>query len=218
VLRGQDEFMEAVCGESILDVMDSDYRGIGQLASQLARSGDRFDREVETARLVREIIEHQVAAEQYLLPLIRRALPAGADTAHGQFLEHRGMEDRLRTLESLDAQSPAFGQALERIHAEWDRNGRLLDREVFPQLRARTDPGTLIGLASHALAAEVVGPTRPRHIAVEQPSANALLSLAQGYVDMFLDAETHRGHAGTDQIDALLQAGHYDDLEDPDAT
>jgi hypothetical protein len=210
--------MSPAPGESILDVIDSDHRGIGELAAQLAASDDRFDREVETVRLVREIIEHQVAAEQYLHPLIRKALPGGEAIAHAQFSEHRALEEQLRGLERLDAQSEQAAAKLAAIHAEWDRNGRYLDQEVLPALRARVDPTTLQDLGAHALGAEALGPTRPRHVAVEQPGLNALLSLAQGRVDMFLDAQAHRGHEGTDQIDALLQAGHYDNLEDPDAT
>jgi hypothetical protein len=200
--------------QTILDILGSDLKGIAELASRLAATSDGFDEGVETAQLVREIVQHHVAAEQYLHPLIRRMLPGGDQVAHAQFVEHRKLEGALRKLEDLEPAQPAFGAALAGIRDQWAANASYLDREVFPILRAHADQTELISLGHAALGAEQSGPTRPRVIAVEQPGANAVLSLAQGFVDRTIDAFSHRGHEGSAELDKRVQEGRYDDLED----
>lgn len=204
--------------QNILDVVDSDHRGVDALAANLGEASNDFDRDVECARLVREIVQHHVGCEQYLHPLIQHGLADGEQVAHQQFSEHRAMEDRLRQLELTDPSSDAFRTALAEIRDHWNRNGRYLDEHVFPQLRADTDPTVLIRLGALALAAKSDGPTRPRILAVEQPGANALISFTQGLVDKTIDSVTHHGHEGSAQIARLIQAGHYDGLEDPETT
>jgi hypothetical protein len=200
--------------QTILDVLDSDLAGIGELAGKLAGTTDAFDERVETAQFVREIVQHHVAAEQYLHPLIARNLVDGEKIAHAQFAEHRRVEDSLRRLEDLDPATAEFTATLTQIREQWLANARYLDTEVFPALRAQADPAELIRLADSALGAEQSGPTRPRTVAVEHPKANLALSLAQGFVDRTIDAFSHRGHEGSAEIDDRLQAGRYDDLED----
>ncbi|HEY2042378.1 MAG TPA: hypothetical protein VGH11_06840 [Jatrophihabitans sp.] len=206
--------MTASDTETILDILDSDMKGISALADTLAGSADSFDEQVEVVRLVREIVENHVATEQFLHPLIHKNLPDGEQIAHQQFLEHREMEATLRRLEDLDVASEAFRTTLNDIRDQWAANSRYLDEEIFPVLRATCDRAHLVRLADAALGAERSGPTRPRTLATEQPEANLLLSLTQGFVDKTIDAFSHRGHEDSDQLDARLQSGRYEDLED----
>jgi hypothetical protein len=205
--------MTASDGQTILDILDSDARGISTLAGRLADTTDSFDEDVQTVQLVREIVQNHVAAEQYLHPLIRRHLPEGEQIAHQQFTEHRKMEAVLRRLEDVDRASPEFRATLGEVRDGWTANADFLDREVFPALRDRCEKASLVQLADKALGAESSGPTRPRTFAVEQPAANALVSLTQGFVDKTIDAFTGRGHEGSDEIDARFKSGHYDDRE-----
>lgn len=198
---------------TILDVLDSGATDIETLAARLSASTDTFDEEVETAQLVREIVQNHVAAEQYLHPLIRRHIADGDQVAHQQFERHRALEKTLRKLEGVDPDSTAFAATLAQIAELWSANKNYLDKDVYPTLRTECDPAELRRLADDALGAEQSGPTRPRTLAVEQPTANTLLSLTQGFVDKTIDSFGHRGHEGTDEITARVEAGRYDDPE-----
>ncbi|SOD72492.1 hypothetical protein SAMN05892883_1883 [Jatrophihabitans sp. GAS493] len=200
-------------GQTILDVLAGDSRSITALASKLAATTDPFDENVETVQLVREIVQTHVAAEQYLHPLIRKALPDGESLAHQQFAEHRSMEEVLRNLEDVDPNTDRFKTLLAEVRDKWSANADYLEREIFPVLHEKADWAELIELADSAVGAENLGPTRPRSVAVEQHATSVLLSLSQGYIDRTIDAYTHRGHAGTDEIEARLRAGRYDDTE-----
>ncbi len=205
--------MTAPTNQTILDVLDSNFHGIAALTGKLAGTDDSFDVRVETAELVREIVQHHVAAEQLLHPLISRSLPDGERIAHQQFAEHRELESELRRLEDLEPATPQFRQVLSDVRQKWLANASYLDTEIFPTLRSTADEATLLDLGDRALGAQQSGPTRPRSLATENPSANTALSIAQGFVDKTIDAFGHRGNEGTDEIDARLRAGRYDDIE-----
>ncbi|SDJ02658.1 hypothetical protein SAMN05444157_1346 [Frankineae bacterium MT45] len=205
--------MSEAPGESIVDVFESDARGITALAVSLAETTDRFDDEVETAQLVREIVESQAAAELTLHPLIRRHLPAGDAVAEEQFHTHRQMETCLRRLESADVTSTEFRAILGEVRDRWLANAAHLATEVYPALRANCSSSELRQAGEAALVAEYRGPTRPRHLAVETPGVDTLISFSEGFVDKTIDAFTHRGHAGTEEIHERLRSGRYDNLE-----
>jgi hypothetical protein len=195
---------------TILDILSSDLTGIAELAGRLASTTDRFDTDVETAQLVREIVQHHVAVEQQLSPLIAANIADGEKIAHRQFAEHRELEGDLRGLEGLDPSSAAFGAKLSAIRERWQANAQYLRAEVFPALQAAVEPVELVAAGESVLGAEQSGPTRPRVLAVEQPAANAALSIAQGFVDKTIDAFSHRGHEGGQEIDERLREGRYD--------
>jgi hypothetical protein len=203
--------------QSLLDILDSDRRGIGELAAQLASEDSEYDREVETPRLVREIVQHNVACERYLHPLIERLLPDGKSIAHSQFGRHRELEDLLRELEHSNPESAEFRTTLDVVARSWNENTGYLEAQIFPALRTGADAATLAKLGDLALEAESAGPTRPRALSVQEPVLGGLISLAQGFVDRTIDAISGRGHAGSEQIHELLRDGHYDLIEDPAA-
>jgi hypothetical protein len=199
---------------TILDILSSDLTGIAALATRLASTTDRFDTDVETAQLVREIVQHHVAVEQQLNPLIAVNIDDGEKIAHGQFVEHRALESELRGLEGLEPGSAAFIAKLSAVRDRWQANAEYLRSEVFPALQASVDPAELVTAGEAVLGAEQTGPTRPRVLAVEQPAANVALSIAQGFVDKTIDAFSHRGHEGGSEIDERLREGRYDRLEE----
>jgi hypothetical protein len=203
--------MTTTGGQTIIDVFAADIVGITHLLQRLETTPDSFDRQVEAARLVREIVEYHVAAEQYLLPLIDDHL--GKDASHREFQQHRSLEGALRRLEGLEAATPAFAAALRTVNAEWIANGRRLNDEIFPALGQQCSTHELRSQLDDVLATKAGAPTRPRTIAVEEPAANRLISLAQGYVDKAIDAVTHRGREGSLEIDERIESGRYNDLE-----
>ncbi|SDJ40936.1 hypothetical protein SAMN05444157_3232 [Frankineae bacterium MT45] len=196
---------------TILDVLAGDARSITALATKLAATTDLFDENVETVQLVRQIVQTHVAAEQYLHPLIRETIPGGEALAHQQFAEHRAMEELLRNLEDVDPNTDRFKSLLADVRDKWSANAEYLEHDIYPTLREKCDWARLVELADSVVGAENLAPTRPRSVAAEGHNTSVLLSLSQGYIDRTIDAFTHRGHAGTSEIDARLRAGRYDD-------
>lgn len=183
--------MAAVDSETIFDLLSSDHRTLLGLTGTGARPFEVSPAICE--RIVTAAVRHFVAEEQYLLPLVREVVEDGDSVAHREFVEHRLVEDQLRTLEDQEHDPAAAARVLADVadsfkgHVAWE------EEELFPLLRSRTTDERARALAGEVLGVEQIGPTRPRHVRVETPTLNKAVSLVEGYVDQVRDFFEHRG-------------------------
>lgn len=193
--------------ESVVDVVTSYHRGVAQeLAAVRAdvEAGLAADEPANVAatieRIVTQAVGVVVAEEQYVLPQVRRHVDDGDRVADAQFARHRELEHELRRLEDLELTAELVAPVLADVVARWDALTASLTDQLLPAIAAALPADRLAALGDDVLGAIEVAPTRPREVAPRSPELNKVVSLAEGWIDRWRDAWSHRGE-GTDDVD-----------------
>lgn len=192
-------------GETILDVLASDHRAVLRLldrldaaaSSALTTSGEVIE-EGWREQLVIELVRHFVAEEQYLYPLVRDRLADGDRIADLAFASNRECEQALKPLENPSADAAYLAVSLASLRRLLNEHVGLQQEQLFPALRAATEPAELVELAEQVLGAEQLAPTRPRALAAANPALNKFSSMVEGFIDHVRDAYSHRGARADD--------------------
>jgi hypothetical protein len=62
--------------------------------------------------VISELVRHSVAEEMFVYPAMKDYLPDGKEAVDHDVEEHKELEQTMKKLESVDAQSPEFTQLL----------------------------------------------------------------------------------------------------------
>lgn len=186
---------EAGTQQDLFAVLDSDHRGLLDLAERAETESEPREQLALGGQLVMDTVRHFVAEEQYLFPLLAEHLTDGDRVVQRHSDDHRHIEQALRRLESAetDVHDPVLvRQILAEVRARLAAHAEALE-EGLPRLRPEVAPETALRLGEKARGVEQVAPTRPRLDHSDNPAVNKIVSLVEGFVDRVRDSYTHRG-------------------------
>ena len=133
--------------------------------------------------VISELVRHSVAEEMYVYPAMKKYLPDGDEAVDHDVEEHKELEQTMKKLESVDAQSPEFTQLLGQLEDILRDHVSDEENEQFPQLRAQVPREELIEIGGKVENAKKLAPTRPHPLAPNNEVFHKLVGPGVGLVD-----------------------------------
>ena len=133
--------------------------------------------------MISELVRHSVAEEMYVYPAMKKYLPDGDEAVDHDVEEHKELEQTMKKLESVDAQSPEFTQLLGELEDILRDHVSDEENEQFPQLRAQVPREELIEIGGKVENAKKLAPTRPHPLAPNNEVFHKLVGPGVGLVD-----------------------------------
>lgn len=178
--------------EPIDAVLRSDHAAITRTLAELRSSVDPLAGAQLFERVCADIVRHDVAEEQYLLPAVRELLPDGEQISRTTFAEHEGIERLLRRLEDADTSRDAVGEILADLAAAVDQHVTQQEQHVLPTLVATADSRRLAELGTGVLGSEQLAPTHPRSFVPKSATLSKVTSWLTGLVEKSWDSREPR--------------------------
>ncbi|MBS2538795.1 hemerythrin domain-containing protein [Catenulispora sp. NF23] len=152
----------------VIDVLAGDHRAVEDLFQQLetGASGMAGTRKSLVDAVALELAWHCTAAQRYLLPLARRALPDGEALADEHTAEHLTVEHMVRDLEDKDPSDARFEPLLAQLIAAARGHIEHEEQITFAELTRECDRGELLAAGEELTAAR-------RRAATTEPGPNA---------------------------------------------
>jgi hypothetical protein len=174
--------------QDVVDILTTDHHEVLDLLQQIkitANSEERRD-------LADTVISELVAEEMYVYPAMKKYLQDGDEAVDHDVEEHKELEQTMKKLESVDAQSPEFTQLLGELEDILRDHVSDEENEQFPQLRAQVPREELIEIGGKVENAKKLAPTRPHPLAPNSEVFHKLVGPGVGLVDRLRDKLTGR--------------------------
>lgn len=178
--------------EPIDAVLRSDHAAIVRALADVRGATDPSEAARIFEQLCADIVRHDVAEEQYLLPAVRELLPDGEQISRTTFAEHEGIERLLRRLDDADVTEHTVGDALAELAGAIDEHVAAQERHVLPTLVATAGPERLAELGTGVLGAEQLAPTHPRSFVPKSATLSKITSWLTGLVEKSWDSRDAR--------------------------
>jgi hemerythrin-like domain-containing protein len=133
--------------------------------------------------VISELVRHSVAEEMHVYSAMKKYLPDGDEEVDHDVEEHKELEQTMKKLESVDAQSPEFTQLLGELEDILRDHVSDEENEQFPQLRAQVPREELIEIGGKVENAKKLAPTRPHPLAPNNEVFHKLVGPGVGLVD-----------------------------------
>ena len=133
--------------------------------------------------VISELVRHSVAEEMYVYPAMKKYLQDGDEAVDHDVEEHKELEQTMKKLESVDAQSPEFKQLLGELEDILRDHVSDEENEQFPQLRAQVPREELIEIGGKVENAKKLAPTRPHPLAPNNEVFHKLVGPGVGLFD-----------------------------------
>src|SRR5688500_9795315 len=101
----------------VVDVLTEDHRQAVALIGQIRTTVDPAARRDLIDTAISELVRHAVAEEMYVYPAMRKYLADGERAVEHDIQEHKELEMTMKEFEAVDASSPEFDDALNRLDA-----------------------------------------------------------------------------------------------------
>ena len=176
--------------QDVIDLLTTDHHEVIDLLQQIKITTDAEERRDLADTVISELVRHSVAEEMYVYPAMKKYLPDGDEAVDHDVEEHKELEQTMKKLESVDAQSPEFAQVLAQLedilrdHVSDEENAQ------FPELRAQVPPEELIEIGRKVENAKKLAPTRPHPLAPNSEVFHKLVGPGVGLVDRLHDKLT----------------------------
>ena len=128
----------------------------------------------------------------YVYPAMKKYLQDGDEAVDHDVEEHKDLEQTMKKLESVDAQSPEFTQLLTQLETILRAHVSDEENEQFPVLRAQVPREELIEIGEKVENAKKLAPTRPHPMAPNNAVFHKLVGPGVGLVDRLRDKLTGR--------------------------
>ncbi len=178
--------------QDVVDILTTDHHEVLDLLQQIKISTDAEERRDLADTVIGELVRHSVAEEMYVYPAIKKYLPDGDEAVDHDVEEHKELEQTMKKLESVDAQSPEFVQLLGELEDILRDHVGDEENEQFPQLRAQVPREELIEIGGKVANAKKLAPTRPHPLAPNNEVFHKLVGPGVGLVDRLRDKLTGR--------------------------
>lgn len=189
------ENAESAQSADIIQTLTQQHREVEALFGELEGCFGTKAQEAEDAarKAVTLLVEHSVAEEVHLYPLVRRTLDDGDALADREIAEHDEAERTMKRLESLPASSGDFWLTFRILTNLIRQHVGEEEKTLFPLLARACDAGELRELGQKVRSTERFAPTRPHPQAPSEGAALSALGPAAGLVDRIRDALSGRG-------------------------
>lgn len=178
-------------------LLEKDHRKIERLFERLSR---RKASPAERRRLLRLVIQelsvHAAAEEQWLYPLVRRAVSGGDALADHALGEHQEAKELLARLDGAAPDATGARRALDRLIRAVRSHVEEEETKLFPVLRVSVGRKDLDDLGTALAGAKRIAPTHPHPAAPTRPPANVVAGVAAAAVDRARDALEPLAEAG----------------------
>lgn len=146
--------MSATDRRDVIDVLSGGHRAVEVLFERLETGGGPDgSRKSLVDALALELAWHTTAAQRYLLPLARRALPDGDALADRHTAEHLTVEHMVRDLEAKDPSDARFEPLLAQLVAAARGHIEYEEQITFVELVRQCDRGELLAAGDQLTAA-----------------------------------------------------------------
>jgi hemerythrin superfamily protein len=179
----------------LIDVLAAEHREVEALFAELEARFGASGPEVEdiAQRVVTRLVQHSVAEEVHLYPLVREVLDDGDALAEREIAEHDAAERTMKRLESLPARSADFWMTYRILTNLIAQHVGEEEQYLFPRLAAAVAKEDREQIGDRILSTEKTAPTRPHPASPSEGGALAALAPGAGLVDRLRDALTGRG-------------------------
>lgn len=165
----------------MIDFLLRDHRDVERLLFRLETGAGTPQHRRNLADAVSgELIRHAVVEEEYLCPIVRRALPDGDRIADNEIADHTEVEQTLKDWEGIPADDPRFDVLCRKVISEIRHHIRDEESDLFPRLRAACGWEELVDLGRKMEIAKLA-PPRPYPAITDQPPWNRLLASGTGF-------------------------------------
>ena len=146
---------------NVIQLLEKDHQEVDELFRRVNLSEKPDSIDELTRQIVHDLSVHAAVEEQFVYPLIRAKVEGGNAKADEAIEEHQQAKRLLADLEKLDAGSAEHGKAMQELIETIRHHVEEEEGEVFPELRASVDDGTLDKLGTLVEQAKKVVPTHP---------------------------------------------------------
>jgi hemerythrin superfamily protein len=171
----------------VVDMLTTDHHEVLDLLQQIKITIDAEERRDLADTVISELVRHSVAEEMYVYPAMKKYLPDGDEAVDHDVEEHKELEQTMKKLESVEAQSPEFAQLLGELEDILRDHVSDEETEQFPQLRAQVPREELIEMGKKVENAKKLAPTRPHPLAPNNEVFHKLVGPGVGLVDRLRD-------------------------------
>jgi hemerythrin superfamily protein len=172
---------------SVIDLLLRDHEKAKGLLEQLDSTSDAGLPDY-FCNLREELVRHEVAEELIVYPAFRSHVGGANAIADACIAEQSAAEEKLAALEKEDAESARFRTQLGELRQAVLAHAKREESDVFPALRAHTDPQELVELGDRYDKALKAAPTHPHPHAPDAPPGNKVLGPVAALVDRVRDA------------------------------
>jgi|SRR5690606_27321613 len=171
----------------VVDVLLEQHRQIKELLMQVrSASGDAKRRGFDD--LVRLLAVHEVAEEEVVHPVARKAIDNGARIVDDRLGEEHDAKHELVELHEIGVDHPEFDVRITTLAEAVTRHAEQEESHEFQVLRQRLGPAQLRSMRGALTVAEDVAPTKPHPGVGESVPANMLAGPPLAVFDRIRDA------------------------------
>jgi hemerythrin superfamily protein len=181
----------------VVDLLSADHREFDRIFTELEQLRGRSDPDSVSRKrdLVDEVtiglVKHSVAEETQVYPRVEKQVDK--EEADHAKAEHAEAEETMKRLEHLNADDPAFDDAVAELireirHHVLDEEGRM-----FTELRATFSRDELVDMAEKVEAVKKFAPTRPHPMTPNEPGVRLAVGPIASLLDHLRDAVSGRG-------------------------
>jgi hemerythrin superfamily protein len=183
--------------QDVAIVLTVDHREMERLYEEYQRvEGDPDASEGLVRDLTRLIVQHALAEEQVLYPVMKRALPNGEQEVADARDQHKSIERMLEALEQLEAQDPAFGETVRALMLEVIPHAREEEEDLFPALREAVGDEEMRSLGAKIEGAKRIAPTRPHPLVPNTAPVRTMAAPMAAVADRVRDTMEERRRSG----------------------
>lgn len=170
--------------QGIIEALREDHDEVRQMFARLETATGEQRRDL-FRQLVGELVRHEVAEEEILRPVSKRA--AGEEIANARIREESQAEELLKEMENLDTDSAEFMAKLATLRREVERHAEAEETQEFPKVAQNESPERLEQMGKVYAAAKKAAPTRPHPSTPNTPVANMLVGPFAAVLDRARD-------------------------------
>lgn len=178
--------------QDVVDILTTDHHEVLDLLQQIKITTDAQERRDLADTVISELVRHSVAEEMYVYPAMKKYLADGDEAVDHDVEEHKELEQTMKKLEGVDAQSSEFTELLAQLETILRDHVSDEENEQFPELRAQVPRDELIEIGEKVENAKKLAPTRPHPLAPNNEVFHKLVGPGVGLVDRLRDKLTGR--------------------------
>jgi hemerythrin-like domain-containing protein len=137
------------------------------------------------------LVKHSVAEETQVYPRVEKKIDK--DEAEHSKEEHAEAEETMKRLERMDADDPAFDDAVAELIREIRHHVEEEESRMFTELRASFSRDDLVDMAEKVEAVKKFAPTRAHPMTPNEPGIRMTVGPIASLLDHLRDAVSGRG-------------------------